>query len=166
MNPRPNIRVSGLVHHSGRFLLVRQERGGSGYWLLPGGAVERGETLAAALEREIEEECGLRVRVADAPIGLVETISPDGGLTRHLIQVVLLATPVSPEGDCLTEPPTPVAGDPAIRGLCWATADESLGLDLHPPIHDLLQAWLDELGSRSTDTPMTFRAAGRRWADE
>jgi 8-oxo-dGTP diphosphatase len=34
-----------------------------GQWTLPGGKVERGERLTSALAREIEEECGLTVRV-------------------------------------------------------------------------------------------------------
>ncbi len=166
MRPRPNIRVSGLVHHAGRLLLVRQERSGKGYWLLPGGAVERGETLAAALEREVEEECGLRVRVTDPPIGLVETISPDEGLTRHLVQVVMLASPVPPDDETPIGSPQPAPRDPIIRAVRWVGIEGFLGLDLHPPIADLLQAWLHELATKATGHPLTFRSAGRRWADE
>ena len=43
-----------------RVLLVRA---GNGRFYLPGGRVEPGETAEQALAREVEEECGLSVRV-------------------------------------------------------------------------------------------------------
>jgi mutator protein MutT len=45
----------------GRILL--QQRSDNGRWSLPGGAIEHGETAAAAVVREVEEETGLTVEV-------------------------------------------------------------------------------------------------------
>ena len=47
MTPGPRIRVAGLVVNGGRVLLVRQEKAGRSYWLLPGGGVEEGEEVAS-----------------------------------------------------------------------------------------------------------------------
>jgi len=50
-----------LFNDEGKFLLT--QRTDNGQWCLPGGAVESGESVAEACEREVFEETGLRVRV-------------------------------------------------------------------------------------------------------
>jgi 8-oxo-dGTP diphosphatase len=55
----PRIRVSVILRREGRILLVRQEKPGREYWLLPGGGVTAGESLVDALRREVAEEVGL-----------------------------------------------------------------------------------------------------------
>ena len=53
--------VSAVILHDGRLLLM--QRADSGQWCLPGGSVEIGETVTAAIEREVREETGYEVAV-------------------------------------------------------------------------------------------------------
>lgn len=63
MSGSHTIRVTGVLLHQGRLLLVRQVVDGSERWSLPGGKLEPGETIADGLVREMREETGLAVRI-------------------------------------------------------------------------------------------------------
>ena len=52
---------AAIFNEQGHILLTR--RADNGQWCLPGGAVESGESVAEACEREVYEETGLKVRV-------------------------------------------------------------------------------------------------------
>src|SRR5262245_17910802 len=59
----------GLCRDAGKVLMVWNARVTNGtaerWWDLPGGSVERGETVAAAVACEWEEEVGFRAHVGD-----------------------------------------------------------------------------------------------------
>lgn len=60
------IAVRGLVFNEGRFLLLKRSkpaRGQLGYWELPGGGLDFGESPIEALKRELIEETTLEVEV-------------------------------------------------------------------------------------------------------
>jgi 8-oxo-dGTP diphosphatase len=58
--------VSAAIFRDGRILLVRRARPPArGFYSLPGGRVEFGETLHAALHREVAEETALKIGIVD-----------------------------------------------------------------------------------------------------
>jgi 8-oxo-dGTP diphosphatase len=65
------LRVAALGIEDGKVLLVKHRRFLSGIdlpdesWILPGGAVQVGETLEEAVRREVREETGLLCEVGD-----------------------------------------------------------------------------------------------------
>ena len=63
MPPSHTVRVTGVLLHEDRLLVVEQRVNDARDWSLPGGKLEAGETLKEALVREMHEETGLDVRV-------------------------------------------------------------------------------------------------------
>ncbi|MEO9327176.1 NUDIX hydrolase [Gordonia aurantiaca] len=70
-----------LTDEQGRILLIqRRNPPGAGKWTVPGGKVEPGESLQAAVEREMLEETGLHVEVGellwtvDIPTGVDDAV--------------------------------------------------------------------------------------------
>ncbi len=57
-----NRRAYALIVDEGCALVVRNR---AGRWGLPGGRARRGETLAAALKREVREEIGVKIKVRE-----------------------------------------------------------------------------------------------------
>jgi 8-oxo-dGTP diphosphatase len=60
----PQLAVSAAIFRDDKILLVRRARfPARGFYSLPGGRVEFGETLHAALHREVGEETALKVEI-------------------------------------------------------------------------------------------------------
>ena len=61
---RPLVGVGAVIFRKEEVLLVRRgQEPAKGSWSLPGGLVEVGEDLTAAILREVQEETGLTIRV-------------------------------------------------------------------------------------------------------
>ena len=68
-NPPTLAVVAALLKDGQGRVLVNQRPAGkpwAGYWEFPGGKIEAGETPQAALERELQEELGLKLQAAQA----------------------------------------------------------------------------------------------------
>ncbi|MDD3581120.1 MAG: NUDIX hydrolase [Desulfobacca sp.] len=75
---QPIIGVGAIIFKEAMVLLVRRgQEPAKGAWSLPGGAVEVGETLEAALIREVMEETALTVEVLGIT-AVLERIYRDG----------------------------------------------------------------------------------------
>jgi 8-oxo-dGTP diphosphatase len=62
---RPQLAVSAAIFRDGKVLVVRRARSpAKGFYSLPGGRVEFGETLHTALDREVAEETALTIEIA------------------------------------------------------------------------------------------------------
>ena len=58
-----NIRITGILIENNEILLIQQKLSDKRNWSLPGGRLERGETLSQGLIREMKEETGLDVEI-------------------------------------------------------------------------------------------------------
>jgi 8-oxo-dGTP diphosphatase len=86
---QPVVGVGAVVLIEGRVVLVRRAHPPmEGQWTLPGGTVELGETLEAALVREMREETGLDVEVG-AVLEVFDRVErdPDGRVLFHHVIV-------------------------------------------------------------------------------
>ena len=96
---RPFLAVSAGIVRDGRILLVRRATPpAQGLFTFPGGVVEAGETLQAALQREVGEETALTI----TPIALAGTREmivrdADGKVERHFVILAFAARWVSGE---------------------------------------------------------------------
>jgi 8-oxo-dGTP diphosphatase len=95
---RPVLAVSAALFRQGRVLIIRRARAPlTGHFSLPGGGVEIGETLAAALARELLEEVGVEAEI----VGFnrhVEAIAYEGERVRtHFVIASFVARWISGE---------------------------------------------------------------------
>jgi 8-oxo-dGTP diphosphatase len=75
----PQLAVSAAIFRDDRILLVRRARApGKGFYSLPGGRVEFGESLHAALHREVDEETALAIEIVGLA-GWREVLPGTGG---------------------------------------------------------------------------------------
>ena len=89
---QPVVGVGAVVFKGDEVLLVRRgQEPALGSWSLPGGLVELGETMEAAIQRELMEETGIRVRLLGVAAVLERIFpDPDGRIAYHYVLVDFL----------------------------------------------------------------------------
>jgi ADP-ribose pyrophosphatase YjhB (NUDIX family) len=128
----PRVGVGAIVLHEGRVLLVKRGRAPAlGIWSVPGGLVDLGETTVDAARREVEEECGLQVRIAGL-VGVLDRVTRDAEdrVRYHWVLVDYLAFPES--NDTIT------AGSDAAEAR-WVTLDEVERLPITDGLVDMIR---------------------------
>lgn len=121
---RPIVGVGAVIVDAGRVLLVRRANEPlKGEWSLPGGAVELGETLAAAVAREVLEETGLEVEVGPIVDVLDRVRLDEGGRPRF--HYVLVDFVCRPTGGVLA------SGSDA-AGVAWASVHDMADYGVAP----------------------------------
>src|SRR5919201_822850 len=133
----PRIRVSAILRWNDRVLLIRQEKPGKEYWMLPGGGVKSGESLIDALHRELGEECGIDDELPlEGPVAIVDSIGPARSLVRkHVVHIIFAGDLGGRSLEAVT------SQDAAVRGHRLFGPGEVEGLVLHPPIQRFLRRW-------------------------
>lgn len=119
---RPPVGVGAVIWRGADVLLVRRGKPPrAGEWSLPGGRQEWGETVEAALRREVREETALELGPLAfvAVVDLVATAA-DGAVTRHYTLLDYTAEAAAGEA---------VAGDDA-QAVAWFQPDELPALEL------------------------------------
>ena len=119
---------------SGRLLLIHKID--NGFWALPGGAMDLGESIRDAAVREVEEETGVQVEVTGL-VGIYtdpgHVMAYDDGEVRQEFSVCFHARHVSGE---------PRQDDVETKAARWVDPAEVPDLSIHPTMRRRIEAAL------------------------
>lgn len=135
METKFHLRTRALIHHDGKVLVAHEKN--SDHTSLPGGHVETGESVIAALRREIMEECGRKCEVNEY-LGAIENAWLENGVNQWEITHFFRAT-ISD----LKNNPDIISAEDRLEFL-WIGAGEFERENLLPlPLRDLIRRWIN-----------------------
>lgn len=121
-----------VLNQQGEVLLIKRGKPPrAGEWSIPGGLIDLGERLAAAAQREVQEECGITVAIG----GFITTFEPiiydaAGEIEYHYVLLDYWATHLAGEA---------VAQDDAVA-VCWTPIDRLDGFMLRSETQQVILA--------------------------
>lgn len=140
----PEPTVGALIFGPDGRLLLMQSHKWAGKYVVPGGHVELGETLEAALRREVAEETGLSIHGITF-VGVQEFINdPAFWQPRHFIFF---------DYACRTDAMEVYLNDEA-QAYVWVTVDEALRLPVEPYTEKAIRTYLAQQANGRHHTPM------------
>ncbi len=126
---KPVVGVGAVVIHEGKALLVKRSKDPlAGRWVIPGGAVEWGETLIDAVKREVLEETGVRVLPKELILVFDRIDRAGGGREFHYVILDYLCDYVSG---------SVIAGSDALEAV-WASPEELTRYDVPKTARSLI----------------------------
>ncbi len=127
--PHPQLAVSAAIFRDDKVLLVRRARSPSkGFYSLPGGRVEFGETLHTALHREVDEETALKIEIVD--LAAWREVVPGTGGGGHYLIMSFAARWTSGE---------PVLND-ELDHFMWLAPDEIGDLEMTAGLQEVIRS--------------------------
>lgn len=126
----PIVGVGAVVIHKNRVLLVKRKNNpGKGFWAIPGGKLKFGENLKTAVEREIYEETGVKIKALE-PVHVFDMISNNKTDGDQLHYVIIDYNAEYLSGIIKAADDAEEAG--------WISAEEAEQLNLHSETYELL----------------------------
>jgi 8-oxo-dGTP diphosphatase len=102
--PITEVAAGILIDQSGRYLLGQRPEGKpyAGYWEVPGGKIEKGESVFEALKRELQEELGIDIHSSEE-LTILEHDYPHAYVRLHVSIIrEWTGTPKGCEGQSLS----------------------------------------------------------------
>jgi len=134
---RPIVGVGAVVVHHGAALIVKRATEPlQGQWSIPGGAVELGETMRAAVAREVLEETGLALEVGPVLDAFDSIHAAPGQSPRfHYVLIDFLCRPSGGELRAASD----------VSEARWVTAEELPAFQMSPVTEQLIRKALSPL---------------------